>query len=262
MQRKLFRSGAGSNIAANLAAKAAPDGYTIFLGTVANAINATLYAKLPFDFTRDFAPIVLAASAPNLLVVHPSVPARSVAELIRLAKAQPGQLSFGSSGTGTAPHLAGELFKHMAGIDIVHVPYRGGPQATTDLIGGQYAMLFAISSTVLPHIKSGRLRTLAITTLARMPSLPEVPTVAESGLPGFEAVTWFGFMVPAATPRDIVGRLNADIGKALALPDLRQQLALQGIDVIGGTPAQFAEHVRKETAKWADVIRRSGAKAD
>ncbi len=256
------RPGAGSNIAANLAAKAAPDGYTIFLGTVANAINATLYAKLPFDFTRDFAPIVLAASAPNLLVVHPSVPARSVAELIRLAKAQPGQLSFGSSGTGTAPHLAGELFKRMAGIDIVHVPYRGGPQATTDLIGGQYAMLFAISSTVLPHIKSGRLRALAITTLARMPSLPEVPTVAESGLPGFEAVTWFGFMVPAATPRDIVGRLNADIGKALALPDLRQQLALQGIDVIGGTPEQFAEHVRKETAKWADVIRRSGAKAD
>jgi len=256
------RPGAGSNIAANLAAKAAPDGYTIFLGTVANAINTTLYAKLPFDFTRDFAPIVLAASAPNLLVVHPSVPARSVAELIRLAKAQPGQLSFGSSGTGTAPHLAGELFKRMAGIDIVHVPYRGGPQATTDLIGGQYAMLFAISSTVLPHIKSGRLRTLAITTLARMPSLPEVPTVAESGLPGFEAVTWFGFMVPAATPRDIVGRLNADIGKALALPDLRQQLALQGIDVIGGTPEQFAEHVRKETAKWADVIRRSGAKAD
>ena len=256
------RPGAGSNIAANLAAKAAPDGYTIFLGTVANAINATLYAKLPFDFTRDFAPIVLAASAPNLLVVHPSVPARSVAELIRLAKAQPGQLSFGSSGTGTAPHLAGELFKRMAGIDIVHVPYRGGPQATTDLIGGQYAMLFAISSTVLPHIKSGRLRTLAITTLARMPSLPEVPTVAESGLPVFEAVTWFGFMIPAATPRDIVGRLNADIGKALALPDLRQQLALQGIDVIGGTPEQFAEHVRKETAKWADVIRRSGAKAD
>src|SRR5450759_2200134 len=256
------RPGAGSNIAANLAAKAAPDGYTIFLGTVANAINATLYAKLPFDFTRDFAPIVLAASAPNLLVVHPSVPARSVAELIRLAKAQPGQLSFGSSGTGTAPHLAGELFKRMAGIDIVHVPYRGGPQATTDLIGGQYAMLFAISSTVLPHIKSGRLRTLAITTLARMPSMPEVPTVAESGLPGFEAVTWFGFMVPAATPRDIVGRLNADIGKALALPDVHQQLALQGIDVIGGTPEQFAEHVRKETAKWADVIRRSGAKAD
>jgi tripartite-type tricarboxylate transporter receptor subunit TctC len=256
------RPGAGSNIAANLAAKAAPDGYTIFLGTVANAINATLYAKLPFDFTRDFAPIVLAASAPNLLVVHPSVPARSVAELIRLAKAQPGQLSFGSSGTGTAPHLAGELFKRMAGIDIVHVPYRGGPQATTDLIGGQYAMLFAISSTVLPHIKSGRLRTLAITTLARMPSLPEVPTVAESGLPGFEAVTWFGFMVPAAAPRDIINRLNADIGKALALPDVRQQLALQGIDVIGGTPEQFAEHVRKETAKWADVIRRSGAKAD
>jgi len=256
------RMGAGSNIAAELAAKAAPDGYTLFLGTVANAINATLYARLPFDFARDFAPVVLAASAPNVLVVHPSVPARSVAELIRLAKAQPGQLSFGSSGTGTAPHLAGELFKRMAGIDIVHVPYRGGPQATTDLIGGQYAMLFAISSTVLPHIKSGRLRTLAITTLARMPSLPEVPTVAESGLPGFEAVTWFGFMVPAATPRDIVGRLNADIGKVLALPDVHQQLALQGIAVIGGTPEQFAEHVRKETAKWADVIRRSGAKAD
>ena len=256
------RPGAGSNIAAGFAAKAVPDGYTIFLGTVANAINATLYAKLPFDFTRDFAPIVLAATAPNLLVVHPSVPAHTVAELIRLAKAQPGQLSFGSSGTGTAPHLAGELFKRMAGIDIVHIPYRGGPQATTDLIGGQYAMLFAISSTVLPHIRSGRLRSLAITTLTRMPSLPDVPTVAESGLPGFEAVTWFGFMVPAAAPRDIVNRLNADINKALAQPDLRQQLAAQGIDVVGGTPEQFADHVRKETAKWADVVRRSGAKAD
>lgn len=256
------RPGAGSNIAADLAAKAAPDGYTMFLGTVANTINATLYARLPFDFARDFAPVVLAASAPNILVVHPSVPARSVAELVKLAKARPGQLNYASSGTGTAPHLSTEMFKSMAGINLVHIPYKGSPQAVTDLLGGQVALMFSPASTVLPHVKSGRLRALAVTTSARMPSLPELPTVAESGLPGFETVTWFGFLVPATTPREIVSKLNAEIVKVLAQPEARQQFATQGIDIIGGTPEQFAAYIRDDIVKWTRVIRESGARAE
>lgn len=256
------RPGAGSNIAAELAAKAAPDGYTIFIGTVANTIDATLYAKLPFDFARDFAPVALTTSAANVLVVHPSVPARTVAELVKLAKAQPGLLNFASSGTGTAPHLSGELFKSMAGVNIMHIPYKGSPQAVTDLIGGQVALMFSPTSTVLPHVKSGRLRALAVTTAARLPSLPDLPTVAESGLTGYETVTWFGFVVPAATSRDIVGRLNAEIVKVLAQPEVSQQFAVQGIDVIGGTPEQFATYIRGEIAKWARVINESGARAE
>ncbi len=256
------RMGAGSNIAAELAAKAPPDGYTVFLGTVANTINATLYARLPFDFARDFAPVVLATSAPNILVVHPSVPARSVAELIKLAKARPGQLNYASSGTGTAPHLSSEMFKSMAGINLVHIPYKGSPQAVTDLLGGQVALMFSPASTVLPQVKSGRLRALAVTTSARMLSLPELPTVAESGLPGFETVTWFGFLVPAATAREIVSRLNAEIVKVLAQPETRQQFAAQGIDVLGGTPEQFAAYIGAEIVKWTRVIRESGTRAE
>jgi tripartite-type tricarboxylate transporter receptor subunit TctC len=255
------RPGGGSNIGTQLAAKAPADGYTLFLGTVANAINATLYRELPFDFTRDFAPIVLAGSAPNLLVVHPSLPARSVAELVKLARAKPGRLSFGSSGTGTAPHLAGELFKSMAAINVMHIPYKGGPQATTDLIAGQYDYLFAISSTVLPHIRSGRLRALAITTAARAPSMPDLPAVAET-LPGFEAVTWFGYMALAGTPQDIVARLNADITKVLARADVREPLATQGIEVKTSSREQFGAYVRDEIAKWARVVKASGARAE
>ena len=256
------RPGAGSNIGTATAAKAAPDGYTIFLGSIANTINATLYAKLPFDFVRDFAPISLAASAPNFLVVHPSVPARSVAEFIKLARSQPGKLNYASVGVGTLAHLAGELFKSMAGIDIVHIPYKGGPQATTDLVGGQFPFMFGISSNVLPHLKSGRLRALAVTTAARLSWMPEMPTVAESGLPGFAAVTWWGFMVPAGTSRDITARLNAEIVNALAQPEVRQQFATQGLDAMGGTPEQFAAYIQDEIAKWARVIKQSGARAE
>lgn len=256
------RPGAGSNIAAELAAKAAPDGYTIFIGTVANTINATLYPKLPFDFARDFAPVALTTSAANVLVVHPSVPVRSVAELVKLAKAQPGRLNFASSGNGTAPHLSAELFKSMAGINIIHIPYKGSPQAVIDLLAGQVALMFSPASTVLPHVKSGRLRALAVTTAARLPSLSELPTVAESGLPGFETVTWFGFVVPAATARGIVGRLNTEIVKVLAQPEVRRQFAAQGIDALGGTPEEFAAYIRQEIAKWARVIKESGARAE
>lgn len=256
------RPGAGSNIAAELAAKAPPDGYTLFLGTVANTINATLYSKLAFDFQRDFAPIVLATAAPNVLVVHPSVPAKSVSDLIALAKTRPGQLNFASSGTGTAPHLSGELFKTMGGVDIVHVPYKGSPQAVSDVISGEVALMFSPASTVLPHVKSGRLRALAVTTVSRLPSLPELPTVAESGLKGYETITWFGFVAPARTQQAVLTRLNAEIVKVLALPEVRQQFAAQGIEVLGGTPAQFAAYIQQEIAKWARVIKLSGARVD
>jgi len=256
------RPGAASNIAAELAAKAPADGYTLFIGTVANTINATLYPRLPFDFARDFAPVVLTTAAPNVLVVHTSVPAKSVKELIALAKSRPGQLNYASAGTGTAPHLSGELFNAMAGIRMVHIPYKGSPPAVTDLLAGEVALMFSPSSTVLPHVKTGRLRALAVTTAARLPSLPELPTVAESGLKGYETITWFGFVAPAKTPQAIVARLNAEIVKVLALPEVRSPFAIQGIEVIGGTPEQFASYIRDEITKWAKVIRLSGAKAD
>jgi len=256
------RPGAASNIAAELAAKAPADGYTLFIGTVANTINATLYPRLPFDFARDFVPVVLTTAAPNVLVVHTSVPAKSVKELIALAKSRPGQLNYASAGTGTAPHLSGELFNAMAGVRMVHIPYKGSPPAVTDLLAGEVALMFSPSSTVLPHVKSGRLRALAVTTAARLPSLPELPTVAESGLKGYETITWFGFVAPAKTPQAIVARLNAEIVKVLALPEVRNPFAIQGIEVIGGTPEQFASYIRDEITKWAKVIRLSGAKAD
>ena len=256
------RPGAASNIAAELAAKAPADGYTLFIGTVANTINATLYPRLPFDFARDFAPVVLTTAAPNVLVVHTSVPAKSVKELIALAKIRPGQLNYASAGTGTAPHLSGELFNAMAGVRMVHIPYKGSPPAVTDLLAGEVALMFSPSSTVLPHVKSGRLRALAVTTATRLPSLPNLPTVAESGLKGYETITWFGFVAPAKTPPAIVTRLNTEIVKVLALPEVRNPFAIQGIEVIGGTPEQFASYIRDEITKWAKVIRLSGAKAE
>jgi len=256
------RPGAGSNIAAELAAKSPPDGYTLFIGTVANTINATLYSKLPFDFARDFAPVALTTAAPNVLVVHPSVPVKSVKELVALAKSRPGQLNFASAGTGTAPHLSGELFNAMAGVKMTHVPYKGSPPAVIDLLAGSVDVMFSPASSVIPHVKSGRLRALAVTTAARLPSLPELPTVAESGLKGYETITWFGIMAPAKTPPAIVARLNAEIVKALSLPDVRSQFELQGIEILGGTPERFAGYIREEIEKWAKAIRLSGAKAE
>ena len=253
------RPGAGSNIATRLAAAAAPDGYTIFVATIANAINATLYKNLQFDVLRDFSPVILAGTAPNVLVVNPSLPAKTVPELIALAKAQPGKLTVGSSGIGTSPQMASELFRRRAEIDVVHVPYKGGPEATTALLGGQIDYLFAITSTVLPHIEAGRLRALGVTSVTRTPLLPQLPTMSEAGLPGFVAVTWFGFTVPTGAPRDIVDRLNSEIGKVLAMPEIKQQLALQGIDVGGGTPEQFGVYMREEFAKWGRLVKESGA---
>ena len=256
------RAGAGSNIGAGLAAKSTADGYTLFVGTIANAINATLYQNLPFDFARDFTPVAPGGTSPNLLVVHPSVPVRTVAELIKLGKARPGQLSFGSSGVGTLPHLAAEMFNSMAGLKMIHIPYKGSPQATFDLIAGQFEVMFGIGATVMPEVKNGRVRALATTTPARLATMPELPTVAESGLPGFEAVTWFGFVAPAGTPRDVVAKLNAEIGRVAALPEVRQQLAAQTIEPQRGSPEQFGAYMREEIAKWAKVIKSSGARAE
>ncbi|HYC44599.1 MAG TPA: tripartite tricarboxylate transporter substrate binding protein [Burkholderiales bacterium] len=256
------RPGASSNIAAELVAKAQPDGHTLFIGTVANAINATLYAKLPFDFQRDFAAVTLATAAPNVLVVHPSLPVQSVRELIALATSRPGQLNFASSGTGTAPHLSAELFNSMAGVRMTHVPYKGSPPAVADLMAGEVAVMFSPVSTVLPHVKSGRLRALAVTTSTRLPSLPSLPTVSEAALKGYETITWFGIVAPAKTPAPAVSRLNAEIVKILGLPEVRQQFAVQGIETLGGTPEQFAAYIREEVAKWAKVIKAAGVRAD
>jgi tripartite-type tricarboxylate transporter receptor subunit TctC len=256
------RPGAGSNIAAELAARAAPDGYTLFMSTIANSINASLYPKLSFDFGRDFAPIALVASVPTLLCVHPSLPARDVKQLIAAARSRPGQILYASSGIGTAPHVAAELFNSLAHVKLTHVPYKGSPQAVTDLLAGQVAVMFAPASTVLPHVKSGRLRALATSGTARTRHAPDLPTVAEAGLPGFEVTLWFGLMGPAGVAAEIVGRLNAETVKALANPAVVDQLGSQGMDTLGGTPQEFAAYVRSEIQKWARVVRETGARAE
>ncbi len=256
------RPGAGSNIATRFAATQPNDGYTVFVATVANAINATLYQHLQFDVLRDFTPVILAGTAPNVLIVNPPLPAKSVKELIDLAKAQPGKFTIGSSGTGTSPQMTGELFRRRAGINLVHVPYKGGPEATTALIGGQIDTLFAIASTALPQIESGKVRALAVTSKQRTALLPQVPTMNEAGLPGFEAVTWFGFTVPAGTSKEIVDKLNSEIGKVLAMPDVKKNLGQQGIDTGGGTPEQFGAYMKDEFAKWGALVKETGMTMD
>ena len=257
------RPGAGGNIGADLVAKSAPDGYTLLMGTVGtHAINPSLYAKMPYDHVKDFAPVVLVAGVPNVLVVNPSLPVNSVADLIKLAKSKPGAINFASSGNGTSIHLSGELFKTMAGVDMTHVPYKGSAPALTDLMGGQVQVMFDNLPSSLQQIKAGKLRAIAVTSAKRSPALPDVPTIAESGLPGFEASSWFGVLAPAGTPPAIVARLNAEINKWLQSPEGKEQLLGQGAQAAGGTPEQFAAHIRAETDKWAKVVKASGAKVD
>ncbi len=256
------RPGASSNIATDAVVRAPADGYTLLMGTIANTINASLYTKLAFDFARDLAPIAAVASVPNLLVVHPSLPVRSVRELIKTAKLKPGEILYGSSGNGTGPHLSGELFNLMAGVKLVHIPYKGSPQAMTDLLGGRVMVMFSPASTALPHIKAGTLRALAASSAQRTSSAPELPTIAEAGLAGFDTTVWFGLLAPLGTPREIIERLNKEVTRVVGDADVKKQFATQGIDATGGTAEQFAHHIRDETAKWARVVQASGAKLD
>jgi tripartite-type tricarboxylate transporter receptor subunit TctC len=257
------RPGAGGNIGSELVAKSAPDGYTLEMGTVGtHAINASLYAKMPYDHVKDFVPVILVAGVPNVLVVNPAVPVNSVAELIAYAKANPGKLNFASSGSGTSIHLSGELFKVMAGVQMTHIPYKGSAPALQDLLGGQVQLMFDNLPPSLPQIKAGKLRALAVTSATRAPALPDVPTLAEAGLPGFEASSWFGLLAPAGTPPAIVIKLNAEVAKWLATPDAKERLAKQGANAVGGTPEDFEKHIAAETVKWAKVVKESGAKVD
>ena len=257
------RPGAGGNIAAELVAKSPPDGTIWLLGNNSIlATNQSLYGKLGYDPVRDFAPVALVAIQPNILVVNPNVPAGSVRELIALAKARPGALNYASSGSGAAAHLAGELFKAMTGVQMVHIPYKGAQPALTDVIAGQAQLMFATSASVIPYIKAGRLRALAVTTERRSATVPELPTLSESGVPGFEAITWHGVVVPAATPRPLVERLNADIVKVLRMRDLRERLESLGAELATGTPQDFAEYIAREIPKWAKVVKDSGARAE
>lgn len=250
------RPGAAAIIGTELAAKAAPDGYTLLMGNIGpNSANASLYKKLPYDSIRDFAPVSLVASAPYIMVVHPSVPAKSVKEFIALAKARPGKINFGSGGTGSAPHLAAELLKMMARIELEHIPYKGGAAHTAALLAGEVDLTLNSPLEVLPHAKSGKLRALAVTTAKRSAVAPELPTMAEAGLPGYEFIVWWGVLAPARTPGDVVSKVYSEISKALEAPEVRQRFTNQGVEVIGSAPEEFAAFIKSEVAKWAKVVR-------
>jgi tripartite-type tricarboxylate transporter receptor subunit TctC len=257
------RPGGGSNIGFEIVAKAPADGYTLLLAQPPFTVNVSLYRKLAYDPIRDFSPVTLAVTGANVLVVHPSVPARTLKDLIALAKARPGQLSYASSGNGTSPHLSGELFKSMAGVDIVHVPYRGASQSVTDLIGGHVDMAFVSLSSVVPQLKAKRLRALGTTSRERSALMPELPTFSEAGLNGFEVYGWYGFVVPVGTPREIVARLHGDITAALANPEVLQTLNGVGLEAVKpNTSEEFGAFLRAEIIKWGKVVQQSGAKAD
>ncbi|MEK6243806.1 MAG: tripartite tricarboxylate transporter substrate binding protein [Pseudomonadota bacterium] len=256
------RTGAGGNIAADMVAKSAPDGYTLVMGSLGtHAVNVSLFSKMPFDPVRDFAPISLALEAEGLLALHPSVQAQNVAELIALARSKPGGLTYASAGAGTASHLAGELFKSMAKVDMLHVPYKGNVPAITDLLAGQTSLIFATMPTILPHAKAGKLRALATIGTARSKAAPELPTVAEM-LPGFEVNNWVGLFAPAGTPPEIVAKLNAEVQRFMQSKEITLRLAAEGARFIPMTPDQFGNFVKAEIAKWAPVVKASGAKAD
>jgi tripartite-type tricarboxylate transporter receptor subunit TctC len=257
------KPGSGGNLGVDAAAKAPADGYTIVLGQTSNlAINPTLFSHLPYDPVKDLTPISLVASAPLVLVTPVSSPYKTLADVIKASKAKPGALNIASPGNGTVAHLSGELLQKTAGIKLIHVPYKGAAQAVNDLIGGQVDLYLSSVPTLLAHIKSGKLRPLAVTSAKRVDDLPQVPTIAESGYAGFEASTWFGFAAPAATPKDIVTRLNAEFNKALKSPDLAKKLNDQGALVLGGSPEAFGTQIRQDIARWASIIKDSGTKLD
>jgi tripartite-type tricarboxylate transporter receptor subunit TctC len=256
------KPGAAGNVGTELVAKSPPDGYTILQVTVAQSISETLYSKLGYSLLRDLQPVAAVARVPNVMVVNPSVPARTVQEFIALAKANPGKINFASSGSGTSIHMSGEMFKMLTGVDIVHVPYKGSGPALTDLLGGQVSVMFDNLPPSMPHIKSGKLRALAITTTTRYPGLPDLPTMVEAGVPGYDSAAWFGIMAPTGTPREVVTRINAEVNKILALPDVRERFDQQGAIPSPGTPAEFGAFIKREIDKWAKVVKASGAKVE
>jgi tripartite-type tricarboxylate transporter receptor subunit TctC len=256
------RAGANGALGADAVAKSPPDGYTLVVGAAGTMVVAPHLSKLPFDPVKDFVPVSLLATSPFVVTVHPSVKSESIRELIALAKAQPGKLSFGTSGTGGAPQLSTELFKSMAGVDMLHVPYKGLGPAITDLLGGQIQVIFADIGLVVSHLKAGKLRGLAVTSASRSAALPDLPTVAEAGVPGYAAGTWYGIFAPAGTPPSIVSKLSEEIRKALAQPDVRANYIAQGVDAAGNTPEQFAAFMREESAKWGKVVKDANIKLD
>ena len=256
------RGGAGSSLGTAVAAKSPPDGYTLLLTSIAIAFNANLYRNLPYDVTKDLAAVSRVATQPSLLVVHAKVPARTVRELVDLARGKPGALTFASAGMGSGVHFAGEIFRLAAGIDIRHVPYKGTGPALNDLLGGQVDLMMSTMASALPHVATGRLRSLGISSLRRSPAAPDIPTIAESGLPGFEYATWYGLHVPAGTPRPIVTTISAAVGRVIAAPEVRERFAAAGVDPESSTPEAFAAFCRVEIARWADVVRRAGVKPE
>lgn len=257
------RPGSGGNLGVDAVAKAPPDGYTLVLGQTSNlAINPTLYSRLPYDPLKDLAPVSLVASSPLVLVVAADSPYATLADVVKAAKARPDALNYATSGNGTVAHLATEMFQRAAGIKLTHIPYKGASQGVTDVIGGQVQLYMSSVTTLIGHIRNGKLRALAVTSSARTADLPDVPTVAESGYKGFEAATWFGVLGPAGLPKEIVATLNAAINKALATPEMKARLQAQGADVVGSTPGKFAAFMHDEVARWGKVVKESGAKAD
>ena len=256
------RAGGSGIIGTDIAAKAAPDGYTLLMMSLTFAVNPSLYSKLPYDTEKDLTPVTLVASAPLMLVVHPSIPAKSVQDFLAYAKANPGKLNFGSGGPGTTPHLAGEMLKMMAGVKMTHVPYKGGGPALNDLIGGQIQLMLENIPSTLPHAKSGRLRALAVSGLRRSPLVPDLPTLDEAGLKGYEIVGWNGLFVPTGTPRPIVTLLYKETAKALAQPDVKERLATMGAEPVGNSPDAFRAFVKAEIAKWARVVKEAGLKVE
>lgn len=256
------RTGAAGNVGSELVAKSPPDGYTLLLGTIGtNAVNAALYAKLPYHVLKDFAPISQVATSYLLLVMHPTVPVRTVKDMIALAKSRPGQLNFGSAGVGTSPFLAGEMFKVMAGVSISHVAYKGSPQSAIDLVAGRLDLIFANSTAVLPFLRANRLRLIAISAAKRDPATPDVPTISET-IPGFEVAPWWGLLAPAGTPREIVTRLHSETVRILALPDVKSHYANLGMTAVSSTPEQFSAYIQSETLHWAKIVKAAGIKAE